>query len=91
MPDIVVDGFIEKYSFVVDDLMPHRMRQIKMTFNSNEEVAWECDITKPEDDPRACAVYKRLLGNSWGSTDTTIGDKKLKNSLKVYPILLDFV
>ena len=75
VPDIVVDGFIEKYSFVVDDLMPHRTRQIKMTFNSNEEVAWECDITKAEDDPHACAVYKRLLGNSWGSPDTTIGDK----------------
>ena len=44
VPDIVATGFIEKYSFVVDDLMPHRMRQIKMTFNSNEEVAWECDI-----------------------------------------------
>ena len=75
VPDIVVTGFIEKYSFVVDDLMPHRMRQIKMTFNSNEEVAWECDISKAEDDPHACAVYKRLLGNSWGSPDTTIGDK----------------
>ena len=75
MPDIVVDGFIEKYSFVVDDLMPHRMRQIKMTFNSNEEIAWECDITKPEDDQHACAVYKRQLGNSWGSPDTTIGNK----------------
>jgi hypothetical protein len=75
VPDIVATGFIEKYSFVVDDLMPHRMRQIKMTFNSNEEVAWECDITKAENDPHACAVYKRLLGNSWGSPDTTIGDK----------------
>lgn len=75
VPDIVVTGFIEKYSFVVDDLMPHRMRQIKMTFNSNEEVAWECDISKAEDDPHACAVYKRLLGNSWGNPDTTIGDK----------------
>ena len=75
VPDIVVDGFIEKYSFVVDDLMPHRMRQIKMTFNSNEEVAWECNIKAAEDDPHACAVYKRLLGNSWGSPDTTIGDK----------------
>ena len=38
VPDIVATGFIEMYSFVVDDLMPHRMRQIKMTFNSNEEV-----------------------------------------------------
>ena len=75
VPDIVATGFIEKYSFVVDDLMPHRMRQIKMTFNSNEEVAWECDITKAENDPHACAVYKRLLGNSWGNPDTTIGDK----------------
>ena len=75
VPDIVATGFIEKYSFVVDDLMPHRMRQIKMTFNSNEEVAWECDITKAEDDTHACAVYKRQLGNSWGDPDTTIGDK----------------
>ncbi|MBQ7081028.1 MAG: hypothetical protein IJM92_15505 [Fibrobacter sp.] len=75
VPDIVVDGFIEKYSFVVDDLMPHRMRQIKMTFNSNEEIAWECNIKAAEDDPHACAVYKRLLGNSWGNPDTTIGDK----------------
>lgn len=75
VPDIVATGFIEKYSFVVDDLMPHRMRQIKMTFNSNEEVAWECDITKPEEDQHACAVYKRKLGNSWGDPDTTIGDK----------------
>ena len=65
VPDIVATGFIEKYSFVVDDLMPHRMRQIKMTFNSNEEVAWECDISKAEDDPHACAVYKRLLGDAW--------------------------
>lgn len=75
VPDIVVTGFIERYSFVVDDLMPHRMRQIKMTFNSNEEVAWECNIKAAEDDPHACAVYKRLLGNSWGNPDTTIGDK----------------
>ena len=75
VPDIVATGFIEKYSFVVDDLMPHRMRQIKMTFNSNDEVAWECDITKPEDDSTACAVYKRQLGNSWGDPDTTIGNK----------------
>ena len=75
VPDIVVTGFIEKYSFVVDDLMPHRMRQIKMTFNSNEEIAWECNIKAAEDDPHACAVYKRLLGNSWGNPDTTIGDK----------------
>ena len=75
VPDIVATGFIEKYSFVVDDLMPHRMRQIKMTFNSNEEVAWECNIKAAEDDPRACAVYKRKLGNSWGDPDTTIGDK----------------
>lgn len=65
VPDIVATGFIEKYSFVVDDLMPHRMRQIKMTFNSNEEVAWECDITKAEDDTTACDVYRRLIGNAW--------------------------
>ena len=65
VPDIVATGFIEKYSFVVDDLMPHRMRQIKMTFNSNEEVAWECDITKAEGDPTACDVYRRFVGDAW--------------------------
>lgn len=65
VPDIVVTGFIEKYSFVVDDLMPHRMRQIKMTFNSNNEIAWECDITKAEGDPTACDVYRRLVGDAW--------------------------
>ena len=75
VPDIVATGFIEKYSFVVDDLMPHRMRQIKMTFNSNEEVAWECDISKAEDDPHACAVYKRHVGGSWGKPVASIGDK----------------
>ena len=74
VPDVVVDGFIEKYSFVVDDLMPHRMRQIKMTFNSNEEVAWECDITKAEDDPRACAVYMRRVGGEWNGPVKNIGD-----------------
>ena len=74
VPDIVVDGFIEMYSFVVDDLMPHRMRQIKMMFNSKEEVAWECDVKASVDDPHACAVYKRHVGDSWGSPDTTIGD-----------------
>ena len=73
VPDIVATGFIEKYSFVVDDLMPHRMRQIKMTFNSNEEVAWECNIKAAEDDPHACAVYKRKLGNSW-TLAKTIGN-----------------
>ena len=74
VPDIVVDGFIERYSFVVDDLMPHRMRQIKMMFNSKEEVAWECDVKASVDDPHACAVYKRHVGDSWGDPDTTIGD-----------------
>jgi hypothetical protein len=28
VPAITVDNWIEKYSFVVDDLMPHRLRQI---------------------------------------------------------------
>ncbi|MCQ2061709.1 MAG: GPI inositol-deacylase [Fibrobacter sp.] len=41
VPAITVDNWIEKYSFVVDDLMPHRLRQIRMNFNFNEEIAWD--------------------------------------------------
>ena len=41
VPAITVDNKIEKYSFVVDDLMPHRLRQIRMNFNYQEEIAWE--------------------------------------------------
>ena len=38
-PAVTVDDWIEKYSFVVDDLMPHRLRQIRMNFNYQEEIA----------------------------------------------------
>lgn len=59
MPAVMVKNFIEKYEFEVDDLMPHRLRQIRMNFNFNEELAWECDINKKEDAEDACTVYKR--------------------------------
>ena len=62
---ITVEDWIEKYSFVVDDLMPHRLRQIRMNFNYQEEIAWECDITEPENSDTACTVYKRSGGGSW--------------------------
>ena len=39
VPDITVYDWINKYSFVVDDLMPHRLRQIRMNFNFQEEIA----------------------------------------------------
>ena len=39
VPAIIVEDWIEKYSFVVDDLMPHRLRQIRMNFNFQEEIA----------------------------------------------------
>ena len=39
VPAIAVDDWIEKYSFVVDDLMPHRLRQIRINFNYQEEIA----------------------------------------------------
>lgn len=74
VPAITVDNWIEKYSFVVDDLMPHRLRQIRMNFNYQEEIAWECDITKPDTSSNACAVYKRKAGNNWKLADT-IGNK----------------
>lgn len=65
VPAITVEDWIEKYSFVVDDLMPHRLRQIRMNFNFQEEIAWECDITEPENSDTACTVYKRSGGGSW--------------------------
>ena len=65
VPAITVDNWIEKYSFVVDDLMPHRLRQIKMNFNYQEEIAWECDIKKDSDANDACTVYKRTSGSEW--------------------------
>ncbi|MCQ2055118.1 MAG: hypothetical protein MJY82_07500 [Fibrobacter sp.] len=70
VPAITVDNWIEKYSFVVDDLMPHRLRQIRMNFNYQEEIAWECDITKPEISTTACTVYKRSGGGDWDSLTT---------------------
>lgn len=65
LPNITVDDFIEKYSFVVDDLMPHRLRQIRMNFNFKEEIAWECDITKDPDAKDACEVFRRSGGGNW--------------------------
>lgn len=57
LPKLFVSDFIEKYSFVVDDLMPHRLRQIRMNFNFQTEIAWECDIAKDSDALDACVVY----------------------------------
>ena len=65
VPDITVDQFIKKYSFVVDDLMPHRLRQIRLNFNYQEEIAWECDVTKDPSAGDACTVYKRSGGSGW--------------------------
>lgn len=65
VPAITVEDWIEKYSFVVDDLMPHRLRQIKMSFNYQEEIAWECDVTKDSEADNACTVYKRTGGGDW--------------------------
>ena len=50
LPPIMVKDYIEKYEFEVDDLMPHRLRQIRINFNFNEDLAWECDVNKPEGD-----------------------------------------
>ena len=75
VPAITVEDWIEKYSFVVDDLMPHRLRQIRMNFNFQEEIAWECDITKNPDANDACTVFTRSGGGSWQAIlDTATGD-----------------
>ena len=73
VPSIAVDDWIEKYSFVVDDLMPHRLRQIRMNFNYQEEIAWECDVKKDPDANDACIVYKRSGGGEW-AVDSSVGD-----------------
>ena len=65
VPAIAVDDWIEKYSFVVDDLMPHRLRQIRMNFNYQEEIVWECDVTKDYSASDNCTVYKRTSGGEW--------------------------
>ena len=65
VPAITVEDWIEKYSFVVDDLMPHRLRQIRMNFNYQEEIAWECDISKNPEANDACTVYGRSGGGAW--------------------------
>ena len=65
VPAITVENWIEKYSFVVDDLMPHRLRQIRMNFNYQEEIAWECDVSKGPDSNDACTVYMRSGGGNW--------------------------
>ena len=72
-PAIAVDDWIEKYSFVVDDLMPHRLRQIRMNFNYQEEIAWECDVKKDPDANDACTVYKRSGGGEW-AVDSSVGN-----------------
>jgi hypothetical protein len=68
VPPITVTGYIEKYSFVVDDLMPHRLREIYMNFNFQEELVWECDVEKDPKANDACEVYKRIAGQSWPTT-----------------------
>ncbi|WP_308604036.1 hypothetical protein [uncultured Fibrobacter sp.] len=72
-PAITVDDWIEKYSFVVDDLMPHRLRQIRMNFNYQEEIAWECDVSKDAQAIDACVVYKRSGGGEW-AVNSSVGD-----------------
>lgn len=68
VPPITVTGYIEKYSFVVDDLMPHRLREIYMNFNFQQELVWECDVKKDPTANDACKVYKRIAGQSWPTT-----------------------
>ena len=68
VPPITVTNYIEKYSFVVDDLMPHRLREIYMNFNFQQELVWECDVEKDPKADDACEVYKRIAGQSWPTT-----------------------
>ena len=72
MPSFMVTDFIYEYKFEIDDLMPHRLRQIRLNFNFNEEIAWECDISKADTSTTACVVYQRTpSSNGWKAVDTT--------------------
>jgi len=71
LPKIMVKDFIKRYEFEIDDLMPHRLRQIRLNFNFNEELAWECDINKDSTDVTACVVFKHApASNGWDSLRT---------------------
>ena len=49
--------FIQRYSFVVDDLMPHRLREITMNFNFQTEIKWKCNVEVNSKSDTACTVY----------------------------------
>lgn len=57
LPKIVATDYIHRYSFVVDDLMPHRLREITMNFNFQTEIKWVCNIKIDPKLDTACTVY----------------------------------
>lgn len=57
LPKIVATDFIHRYSFVVDDLMPHRLREITMNFNFQTEIKWKCNVEVNPKSDTACTVY----------------------------------
>ena len=57
LPKIVATDFIHRYSFVVDDLMPHRLREITMNFNFQTEIKWKCNVEVDPKSDTACTVY----------------------------------
>lgn len=57
LPKIVAIDYIHRYSFVVDDLMPHRLREITMNFNFQTEIKWACNVKIDPKLDTACTVY----------------------------------
>lgn len=57
LPKIVATDYIHRYSFVVDDLMPHRLREITMNFNFQTEIKWACNVKIDPKLDTACTVY----------------------------------
>lgn len=57
LPKIVATDYIHRYSFVVDDLMPHRLREITMNFNFQTEIKWVCNVKIDPKLDTACTVY----------------------------------
>ncbi len=57
LPKIVATDYIHRYSFVVDDLMPHRLREITMNFNFQTEIKWVCNVKIDPELDTACTVY----------------------------------
>lgn len=66
LPALTVTNFIDKYQFVVDDLIPQRIQQITMNFNFDRDLLWQCPVDyDAETNETPCELYTRSGNNDW--------------------------